>query len=68
MTLVTVRKAEQYGRTVLLPENPEARWLAELAGTKTLTARTLELAERLGLVVVMAAGPTDWRPVLGVRS
>lgn len=46
-----VRLAEQYGRPVVHPVNQQAKWLAEIAGTKTLTPHSLNLARRMGFAV-----------------
>lgn len=40
-----------YGQPKIYPVNEAARDLAALAGTETLTAKTLELAKRLGHTV-----------------
>lgn len=37
-----------YGAQKIYPANDAARTLAQLAGTETLNARTLELAKKLG--------------------
>lgn len=47
---VTVR--EVYGAPNIYPANDAAKVLAQIAGTKTLTPRVLELARDLGLKVV----------------
>lgn len=57
MTTIRVRITSTYGREVIRPANGEASVLAQLAGTKTLTRRSLELAERLGLTVVQVIVP-----------
>ena len=43
-----VRLAEQYG----LPVNQQAKWLAEIAGTKTLTPHAIKLARQMGFTIV----------------
>lgn len=40
-----------YGGPKIYPVNEAARHLAQLAGTETLTGRTLELAQKLGHTV-----------------
>lgn len=45
---IRVRVVQWYGRTTAYPECETSRILAELAGTKTLTKRSLELAQQLG--------------------
>jgi hypothetical protein len=40
-----------YGNETIYPVNDAAKVLAEIAGTKTLTRRTLKLAQQLGYVV-----------------
>lgn len=49
LILVTLR--DVYGETKAYPANEQARLLAEIAGTKTLTHRTLALAERMGATI-----------------
>lgn len=46
-----VRLAEQYGRPVVHPVNQQAKWLAEIAGTKTLTPHAIKLARMMGFAV-----------------
>lgn len=46
-----VRLADQYGRPVVHPVNQQAKWLAEIAGTKTLTPHAIKLARRMGFTV-----------------
>jgi hypothetical protein len=40
-----------YGNTTIYPVNKAANLLAEIAGTKTLTNKTLALAERMGFAI-----------------
>ena len=49
--VLRVRLADQYGRPVVHPVNQQAKWLAEIAGTKTLTPHALNLARRMGFIV-----------------
>ena len=46
-----VRLADQYGRPAIHPVNQQARWLAEIAGTKTLTPHAVKLARQMGFTV-----------------
>lgn len=46
-----VRLADQYGRPVVHPVNQQAKWLAEIAGTKTLTPHAIKLARMMGFAV-----------------
>lgn len=49
--VLRVRLADQYGRPVVHPVNQQARWLAEIAGTKTLTPHAIKLARMMGFAV-----------------
>jgi hypothetical protein len=49
---IEVEVRSVYGVPTIYPSNETARVLAEIAGTKTLTPRVLELARDLGLKVV----------------
>jgi hypothetical protein len=51
---VTVRSV--YGEDRVYPHNEQARLLAALVGTKTLTSRTLELAQALGFEIEEVLG------------
>lgn len=55
-TLIDVTVRHVFGRLTIYPENRRAHVLAQLAGTKTLTAKDLVNAERLGLHVNCASG------------
>lgn len=44
-----------YGRTIFYPANNEARLLAQIAGTATLTRQALELAKAMGCEIVVDA-------------
>lgn len=46
-----------YGNTTIYPVNDSAKLFAEIAGTKTLTNKTLALAERLGFNIVEVNKP-----------
>jgi len=54
---IKVKVKDVYGKTTIYPANEAAETLAAIAGTKTLTPATLELAEKLGLLV-MEVGTT----------
>lgn len=50
--VIHIKARAQYGRTVYHPANEQARALAEIAGTKTLTPAALKVArERLGFEI-----------------
>lgn len=50
--VISIQARGQYGRVVFHPVNAEAKALAEIAGTKTLTADALKIAkERLGFEI-----------------
>lgn len=52
MNQILVQHKNVYGNIVLYPMNDNAKLLAEIAGTKTLTNHTLALAERMGFEIV----------------
>jgi hypothetical protein len=54
--LCLVEIASQYGTTVVRPIGIVAQTLAEIAGTKTLTASTLRSIRKLGYRVVIESG------------
>ena len=58
--LIEVRNV--YGEPKAYPACPAARIFADIAGTKTLTAATLHLAQQLGYRVIAHAN-ADWRAV-----
>jgi hypothetical protein len=49
--VIEIRAEKVYGNWVIYPMNPAAKLLAEIAGTKTLTNNTLQLAERMGFLI-----------------
>ena len=53
-TTVLVRVGTQYGREVVHPANNTAECLAAIAGTATLTTRTLGLAKEMGFEIRIA--------------
>ncbi|HEX9472489.1 MAG TPA: hypothetical protein VF957_23435 [Bradyrhizobium sp.] len=57
---VSVEVRNVYGALKAYPLCINANLFAELAGTKTLTARTLSIAEQLGFAVISTAN-ADWR-------
>jgi hypothetical protein len=48
---ITIRLTTQYGAQVIVPVCNTARQLAELAGTKNLTAQAVKMIKALGYVV-----------------
>ena len=54
MTLKLTAKSV-YGRAIFYPANNEARLLAQIAGTSTLTRQALELAKAMGCEIVVDA-------------
>lgn len=46
--IAQVEIKEVYGNKTIYPINQEAQLLARIAGTKTLTASTVDLAKKLG--------------------
>lgn len=62
--VIMVTREKFYGLERFLPVGDNAHTLAEIAGTKTLTPRTLDLAIKLGAeVVVKHGGP--YKPTKG---
>jgi len=49
--VLRIRIADQYGKPVAIPVNQQAKWLAEIAQTKTLTPHALNVAKRMGFTV-----------------
>jgi len=47
-----------YGQTKFYPSNHQARMLAEIAGTATLTERALMLAREMGCEIVLNGDKT----------
>ena len=60
-TRVEVEVRNVYGVPTVYPVNEQAKLLAEMVGTKTLTHKTLAMAERMGFSVVTVAKPVDWK-------
>ena len=51
-----------YGNATVYPVNDAAKLIASIAGTATLTHRTLALAERLGYTIQNKAADADaWK-------
>tara|TARA_R100001369_G_scaffold614_1_gene2064 strand:- start:834 stop:1025 length:192 start_codon:yes stop_codon:yes gene_type:complete len=48
---ILIEVKQSYGRPVIYPACNNAETFARLAGTKTLTASTLELIEQLGYTI-----------------
>lgn len=48
--IAQIEVKEVYGNRTIYPVNEQARILARIAGTKTLTIGTLNLAKQLGFV------------------
>ena len=49
--VLRVRVADQYGRPVIYPVNQQAKWLADVAQTKTLTPHAIKIARQMGFTV-----------------
>lgn len=54
--VILVRVDRVYGKLVLYPVNDQAKLLAEICGTATLTNKALALAERMGFDIVQEQG------------
>jgi hypothetical protein len=48
--IAQIEVKEVYGNRTIYPVNDQAKLLAQIAGTKTLTVGTLNLAKKLGFV------------------
>jgi hypothetical protein len=46
--IAQIEVKEVYGNRTIYPVNDQAKLLAQIAGTKTLTVATLNLAKKLG--------------------
>lgn len=57
---IQVEVKSVYGQSKVYPLCAQAKLFAELAGTTTLTARSLRLVEKLGYEIVSVAD-ADWR-------
>lgn len=53
--IIDLEERQAFGLSRLYPANDEARTLAEIAGSATLTERTLSLASQLGADVRLVA-------------
>ena len=61
-TLLQIQQRSVYGVLTIYPINDVAQRFAEIAGTKTLTPKTLKLAEQLGFTIQVQAEDVDaWR-------
>ena len=58
---ITVRNV--YGVPTIYPANDQAKLLAKLAGTKTLTNATLAVAEQMGFAIVTVQAAPNWNGV-----
>ena len=52
MKIITVKIKQVYGNTVAYPVCDQARLLAQLAGTTTLTIQALKIIKSLGFEVI----------------
>ena len=53
MEQVKVRITEDYGQRRIVPMDNTGKILAKIAGTKTLTAETIELSKMLGYTFIV---------------
>ncbi len=58
---IAIEVRNVYGRETIYPANETASLIAAIAGTKTLTHATLQLAERLGYTIETV--PVTWAGV-----
>jgi len=61
--VISVTPKNVYGETKIYPANEQAQALADIAGTKTLTHRTLRIAKEMGFEIVQVT--PDLTEVLG---
>jgi hypothetical protein len=64
---IRVRARNAYGVTLLDPINESAKWLAVIAGTKTLTVQVLIAAIKMGAEVEVSDSP-DAGAILAVLN
>ena len=64
---IRVRARNAYGVTLLDPINESAKWLAIIAGTKTLTVQVLIAAIKMGAEVEVSDSP-DAGAILAVLN
>ncbi len=50
-----------YGVPTIYPVNDQAKLLAKLAGTKTLTNASLALVAQMGFSIVTVSKPVSWK-------
>lgn len=55
---IVVEPGNAWGENVLRPVNAQAQYLADLAGTKTLTPRTLKTARLMGFTIELGSTVT----------
>jgi len=60
-TTIEIEVRSVYGTPTIYPVNDQAKLLAKIAGTKTLTNASLALAEQMGFAIVTVAKPQNWR-------
>ena len=56
--VVKISAKNRYGNELAYPENQQAKYLAELAGTKTLTPYTLRIARAMGFEITVESVTT----------
>jgi hypothetical protein len=62
-TKIEIEVRNVYGVPTIYPVNDQAKLLAKIAGTKTLTNASLALAEQMGFSIVTVAKPVSWKEV-----
>lgn len=62
ITRIEIEVRNVYGVPTIYPVNDQAKLLAKIAGTKTLTNASLALAEQMGFSIVTVAKPAQaWK-------
>lgn len=57
-TFITVKATKHYGRITVYPVCPTAKLFTQIAGTKTLTQRVLNLISELGYAIYLEQSPS----------
>jgi hypothetical protein len=58
---VEIEVRNVYGVPTIYPVNDQAKLLAKIAGTKTLTNATLAVAEQMGFAIVTVTAAQGWK-------
>lgn len=64
--LIEIVVRDVYGVPTVYPVNEQAKRLAAIAGTKTLTQAALQHAEAMGFLIQNVSRPASWISVRGM--